>query len=99
MADGKGSEKETFLAEAESYLDQGLYSKAQDLAQVWLDKFPGDAEAKVILCHAWTRMGKLDKVKRMLKEVDEAILSMSLIYARMGDICSGSGLNQEAIAF
>jgi tetratricopeptide (TPR) repeat protein len=99
MIDGDYGEKETFLADADSCIEQGLYQKAQDLAQSWLDKVPGDAEARVILCHAWTRMGKLDKVKQMLKEVDEAILGMSLIYARMGDICHRSGLNQEATAF
>jgi tetratricopeptide (TPR) repeat protein len=99
MTDGKSSEKETFLTRTEAYIDQGLYQKAQDLALYWLDKFPGDAEARMILCHAWTRMGKLDNVKQMLKEVDEAILGMSLIYDRMGDICRRSGLNKEAIAF
>jgi len=62
-------------------------------------KVPDDAEARVILCQAWTRMGKLDKVKKLLQEVDEAIYGMSMIYAKMGDICQRSGLNQEAITF
>lgn len=93
------SEKENFLSRAESCLDQGLYTTAQDLAMDWLNRFPGDAEARIIACHACTRMGKLDKVNSMLKEVDEAILGMSRIYARMGDICRQSGLNQEAIIF
>ena len=96
---GNRSEKEVFIAKAESFLDQGLQKEAQDFALNWLDRFPDDAEARVILCQAWTRMGKLDKVKQLLGEVDDAIYGMSVIYAKMGDICQRSGLNQEAITF
>jgi tetratricopeptide (TPR) repeat protein len=96
---GNRSEKEIFIAQAESFLDRGLQKEAQDYALNWLERFPDDAEARVILCQAWTRMGKLDKVKQLLQEVDEAIYGMSVIYAKMGDICQRSGLNQEAITF
>jgi tetratricopeptide (TPR) repeat protein len=96
---GNRSEREVFIAKAESFLDQGLQKEAQDFALSWLDRFPDDAEARVILCQAWTRMGKLDKVKQLLGEVDEAIYGMSVIYAKMGDICQRSGLKQEAITF
>ena len=96
---GNRSEKELFIAKAESFLDQGLQKEAQDYALNWLERFPDDAEARVILCQAWTRMGKLDKVKKLLEEVDEAIFGMSVIYSKMGDICQRSGLNQEAITF
>ena len=96
---GNRSEKEAFIARAESFLDQGLQKEAQDYALNWLERFPDDAEARVILCQAWTRMGKLDKVKKLLEEVDEAIFGMSVIYSKMGDICQRSGLNQEAITF
>ncbi len=99
MAEDEENEKEAFLSRVESCLREGLYQVAQDLALDWLNRFPGDAEVRVVLCHAWTRMGKLDKVKQMIQEVDEAIFGMSLIYARMGDICQRSGLNQEAITF
>lgn len=96
---GNRSEKEVFVAKAESFLDQGQQKEAQDFALSWLERFPDDAEARVILCQAWTRMGKLDKVKQLLGEVDEAIYGMSVIYAKMGDICQRSGLKQEAITF
>lgn len=99
MNTGNRSEKEIFIAKAESCLDQGLQKEAQDYALHWLEMFPDDAEARVILCQAWTRMGKLDKVKKLLQDVDEAIFGMSVIYAKMGDICQRSGLNQEAITF
>jgi tetratricopeptide (TPR) repeat protein len=96
---GNRSEKELFIAQAESFLNQGQQKEAQDYALNWLERFPDDAEARVILCQAWTRMGKLDKVKKLLQEVDEAIFGMSVIYAKMGDICQRSGLNQEALTF
>ncbi len=99
MAAGENSEKDVFLAKAESLLSQELYSAAQDLALDWLSRFPHDSEARVVVCHAWTRLGKLDNVKQMLQEIDEAIFGMSQIYARMGDICRQSGLNQEAVTF
>jgi len=99
MTDSGRSEKEAFIAKAESFLSKGLYQTAQDLALDRLSRFPDDAEARVIVCHAWTRMGKLDNVKKMLREVDEAILGLSGIYARMGDICRQAGLNREAESF
>ena len=92
-------EKELLLAKAESFLEQGLLKESEDYALNCLEKFPDDTEARIILCQTWTRMGKLDKVKRMLAEVDEAIFGMSVIYAKMGDLCQRSGLNQEAITF
>jgi len=92
-------EKELFIAKAESCLDQGLLKESEDYALNCLEKFPDDAEARVILCQTWTRMGKLDKVKKLLEDVDEAIYGMSVIYAKMGDLCQRSGLNQEAIVF
>lgn len=99
MTVGEDGEKEKFLAKAESFLALEKFNLAQELALDWLRRFPSDAEARIIVCHAWTRLGKLDKVRQMLQEVDEAILSLSRIYARMGDICRQSGLNQEAITF
>lgn len=96
---GNRSEKEVFIAKAESYLDQGMLKESEDYALNCLEKYPDDAEARVILCQTWTRMGKLDKVKKLLEDVDEAIFGMSVIYAKMGDLCQRSGLNQEAITF
>lgn len=99
MADSDQSDKGVLLARAETCLAQGLYQTAQDIALDWLNRVPGDAEARLILCHAWTRLGKLDNVKQLLREVDDAIFSLSLIYARMGDICQSAGLHREAITF
>jgi len=98
MVDEAVKQKEAFLAKAEAYLKEGLYQTAQDLAVDWLLRFPRDGEARMIACHAWMRLGKLDKVKVALKEVDEDLLKISLIYARLGDICAQSGLQKEAVS-
>lgn len=99
MNDGMSKEKEAFLAQAEVCLDQGLYQMAQDLAGDRLQRFPGDTEAMVVACHAWTKMGRLDKVMEMLRQVDAMLFELSRIYARMGDICQRSGLSREAATF
>jgi tetratricopeptide (TPR) repeat protein len=99
MNDGASKEREAFLARAEACLEQGLYQMAQDLAQDWLNRFPGDREAMVVACHAWTKMGRLDKVMEMLQEVDKQLFELSHIYARMGDICQRSGMSREAATF
>lgn len=99
MGTDEHQEKAFFMEKAESLLAQGFYRQAEELASQWLERYPGDAECRVILCHAWTRMGKLDKVKQTLKDVDAEILGISMIYARMGDICRHSGLNREAVTF
>jgi tetratricopeptide (TPR) repeat protein len=99
MTDNEVKEKELFLLKAESFLAQGLYQEAQDIAEERLGRFPADVDARMIVCHAWMRMGKLDRVRQMLREVDKAIFAMSRIYERMGDICRQAGLNGEAVGF
>lgn len=99
MNDSASKEREAFLARAEACLEQGLYQGAQDLAQDWLYRFPGDTEAMVVACHAWTKTGRLDKVMEMLQEVDRMLFELSRIYVRMGDICQRSGMSREAATF
>jgi tetratricopeptide (TPR) repeat protein len=99
MSNSAPKERDAFLARAEACLDQGLYQMAQDLARDWLNRFPGDTEAMIVACHAWTKMGRLDRVMEMLREVDTMLFELSRIYARMGDICQRSGMSREAATF
>jgi hypothetical protein len=39
---GNRSEKELFIAQAESFLNQGQQKEAQDYALNWLERFPDD---------------------------------------------------------
>jgi tetratricopeptide (TPR) repeat protein len=99
MNDNDVKEKTEFLSAARAYLDKSLYREAHDLAESWLHRYPMDADASIVFCHALIKMGKLDRVEEVLEGVEDAILQLSRIYAVMGDICLEGGLTQEAIRF
>lgn len=91
--------KVAFLSQAELFLDQKLYQEAEGLAEDWLRHTPSDVDARMVLCRAWMKLGKLDRVQMMLDEIEELILGLSRIYLCMGDICGRSGLRREAAGF
>jgi tetratricopeptide (TPR) repeat protein len=97
MTDPVQKEKEVFDATARAYLDKGLYREALELAEAWLKRYPMDAGAHVVCCQALVKMGKMDRVGDHLDCVEDTILSISRIYAFMGDASLESGLKQEAI--
>ena len=61
-------ERETFLSIAEAYIDRSLYEEALHIAESWLRRFPIDADAHIIRCHALLRMGNLEKVNEILDD-------------------------------
>ena len=93
------NDKETFLSTAQMYLDENSYKEALDLAESWLIRHPMDADANIVCCHALMRMGKLDRVEKVLDSVADAILQLSRVYSSMGNLCLEGGLSQEAIRF
>ena len=97
MTDTIQKEKESFNTAAWTYLNQGLYREALEIAGSWLKKYPMDAEANIVCCHALVKMGKMDSVGEHLDNVEDTILKLSRIYAFMGDASLKDGLNQEAI--
>jgi tetratricopeptide (TPR) repeat protein len=99
MAQIDHQEKELFLAKAQAFLDNDLYREAEELAESRLGNQPKDIDAKVILCQAWMRTGRIHKVKAMLRDVEEVITDLSRLYLVMGDMCRKGGLTQEAIRF
>jgi len=99
MAQIDHKEKELFLAKAQAFLDNDLYQEAEELAESRLSNQPKDIDAKVILCQAWMRTGRIHKVKAMLRDVEEVITDLSRLYLVMGDMCRKGGLTQEAIRF
>lgn len=92
-------ERETFLSRAEAYIDRNLYKEALHIAESWLRRFPIDADAHIIRCHALLRMGNLEKVNEILDDVEDMVLQLSRIYNRVGDLCLQGGLTREAIKF
>ena len=92
-------EREELLSIAEAYIEQNLYKEALHIAESWLARYPIDADANVVRCHALLKMGDLDKVNEILKDVENTVLQLSRIYNRVGDLCMDAGLTQEAIKF
>jgi len=73
-------------------LDNDLYQEAEELAESRLSNQPEDIDAKVILCQAWMRTGRIHKVKAMLRDVEEVITDLSGSIWSWG-ICAGRRIN------
>ena len=92
-------EREELLSIAEAYIEQNLYKQALHIAESWLIRNPIDADANVVRCHALLKMGELEKVNEILKDVENMVLQLSRIYHRVGDLCMDGGLTQEATKY
>ena len=99
MHDNDLKEKAEFLSKTRATLDQSLYQEAIDLAESWLKQHPKDEDAYIVCCHAFMRMGKLDRIEDVLARVDDAILQLSRVFSFMGDLCLEGGLTGEAVRF
>jgi tetratricopeptide (TPR) repeat protein len=92
-------EREELLSIAEAYLDKNLYKEASHVAESWLKRYPIDADANIIRCHALLKMGHLEEVSEVLHDLETKVLELSRIYHHIGDLCLNAGLTKEAIRF
>jgi tetratricopeptide (TPR) repeat protein len=99
MDDTATKEREDFLSIAEAYIDKSLYKEAAHIAESWLKRYPIDADANIIRCHALLKMGNLEKVSELLDDLETKVLKLSRIYHHVGDLCLNAGLTKEAIKF
>jgi tetratricopeptide (TPR) repeat protein len=99
MDDTAIKEREEFLSIAEAYIDKNLYKEAAHVAESWLKRYPIDADANIIRCHALLKMGNLEKVSEVLDDLETKVLELSRIYHHVGDLCLNAGLSKEAIKF
>jgi len=99
MDDIANKEREEFLSIAEAYINKNLYEEASHIAESWLKRYPIDADANIIRCHALLRMGNLEKVGELLNDLEAKVLELSRIYHRVGDLCLEAGLTKEAMKF
>ncbi|MFH1080690.1 MAG: tetratricopeptide repeat protein [Pseudomonadota bacterium] len=95
--DPEGSRR--FLSRVEALLDARMFDLAQELAAERLGRLPEDVDARIAMCKVWTRMGKLERVEEILRDVEKRISDWSRLHAAMGDICRESGLQKEAVRF
>ena len=87
------------LLEAWNCLTENRPADAVQMAEAWLIHNPQNAEAKIILSQGLLRMGKLEKLHQLLRDVDHEIEQLSLTYLRLGELCRQSGLYAEAERF
>ena len=99
MDDTAIKEREELLSIAQAYLDKNLYKEAAHVAESWLKRYPIDADANIIRCHALLKMGHLEKVNEVLDDLETKVLELSRIYHQVGDLCLDAGLTKEAIKF
>ncbi len=95
------SEKDrvNFLSAAEILLQQNKLSEALTLAEERLARLPLDVDARVITGNVFIGMGRLDEARDVLREVEEIISGLSLIYVRMGDIYAEKGFYRDAVIY
>jgi tetratricopeptide (TPR) repeat protein len=91
--------KMRFLSRVEALLETRMFDLAQELAGERLQRLPDDVDARIAMCKIWTRMGRLDQVEEILRDVEDRITDWSRLYAAMGDLCRESGLQKEAVRF
>jgi len=99
MDDTATKEREEFLSIAEAYIDKNLYKEAAHIAESWLKRYPIDADANIIRCHALLKMGHLEELSEVLDDLEAKVLELSRIYHHVGDLCLNAGLTKEAINF
>ncbi|MFA5321535.1 MAG: tetratricopeptide repeat protein [Smithella sp.] len=85
-----------FLSKAQEFLQEGNLSDALNLAGERLQDIPADADALGVYCEAMIGMGRLDEMRAALKETEEIIAGLNLVYERAGDACREKGFHQEA---
>jgi tetratricopeptide (TPR) repeat protein len=99
MDDAAITEREEFLSIAEAYIKKSLYKEAAHIAESWLKRYPVDADANIIRCHALLKMGNIEKVSEVLDDMEAKVLELSRVYNHVGDLCLNAGLTKEAIKF
>jgi len=99
MDTDRPDEKRFDPQEAQVFLNENRYDDAVKMAEARLAQVPGDVEATIVLCQGLLRLGKLDRLGELLKEVDDTIGRLSQVYQQLGTLCGKSGLNAESLNF
>jgi tetratricopeptide (TPR) repeat protein len=86
-----------FLDQAKDLLQHNMFSEALSLAEARLVRLPLDVDARVIVGNVFIGMGRVDEARDVLREVEEIISGLSLIYVRMGDIYGEKGFYRDAV--
>ncbi|MBA4423078.1 MAG: hypothetical protein C0390_08245 [Syntrophus sp. (in: bacteria)] len=96
MGDTAVQSRQSFLEEAETFLEKGDDRAALDLAGLRLERIPGDPDARIVICRIRILQGRLDEAREMLHEMEDLFASLSRIYMNMGDLFLSKGMQESA---
>lgn len=92
-------DRAAFPAQVESYFQDSNYKGVIHLAEERLAQSPHDVDATIALCHAWIKLGHLEKAMAALGEVEDKIMRLADIYLSLGEICRMAGLAEESLRY
>ena len=96
MGDNALRSRQSFLEEAETFLEKGDDGAALDLAGLRLEGLPGDPDARIVICRVRLLQGRLDEAGEMLHEMEDLLASLSRIYRELGDRFLEKGMPESA---
>ncbi|MBN1662621.1 MAG: hypothetical protein JW943_03365 [Deltaproteobacteria bacterium] len=99
MRESDQKERASFLSNLDRYLERGLDQMALSQTVERLNRFPFDAELKIVYCNILMKMGKTDEAYELIRELEDTLLKLSGIYVHIGDIHAGKGSHQSAASF
>jgi tetratricopeptide (TPR) repeat protein len=96
MGDHALQSRQSFLEEAETFLDRGDDRAALALAESRLEGLPGDPDARIVICRVRILQGRLDEAGEMLPVMEDLLAGLSRIYRDMGDLFLKKGMPDPA---
>lgn len=99
MADDALRGRDAFREEAEAFLDARDDETALALAEARLLRMPGDLDARSVICRVWIRQGKLKEAEEILRAIEASLVSLSMVYASLGDAYLKQGMQEPAQAY
>lgn len=99
MGDHALGSRQSFLEEAEAFLERGDDAAALALAESRLEGLPGDPDARIVICRARILQGRLEEAGEMLHVMEDLLANLSRVYREMGDLFLKKGMPDPAKAY
>lgn len=90
-------DRKNFLQKAEAYLERGLLQTALDMAKARLADYPGDIDARAVICQVWIKMDMPEKAEEVLSEVIDYIQGIAHVCLSMAEVKTRKGYDRQAI--
>ena len=90
-------DRERFLSDAMTDMDEELYDDAIALADARLKRFPGDIDAYLVIASCRAGMGKPAEAEEILEQWHDIVRDRSRVYEVLGDAYNRDGMPGEAI--